>query len=352
MNPTEIDLERLLAPVSAEAPAGVSLRYEGTYDRVREARREDDPTLPQGVWVTRLKAADWRGMAAICAEALERRSKDLQLAVWLAEAWLQLGGVAALAPGLRLVAGLCDRYWDAMFPELGDEGADPRENLLTWLDDAVARKLRLLPLPQTEGQPPFCLADWEAGRRPAVESSGAEGEEGVRELQLARATLVDRARWTALHGEVGAALAAIEALDRSLAARFPSPPVLHRTRGVLVALVALVVAAIGEVRRDEPAPAHAAGDSPTGAGAIADALLRPPGDPIRSRAEAYRQLGEAADYLLRTEPHSPVPYLVKRAIGWGNMSLAELLGEFVMGADDLVTIHRLLGIRGRDDGST
>jgi type VI secretion system protein ImpA len=33
------------------------------------------------------------------------------------------------------------------------------------------------------------------------------------------------------------------------------------------------------------------------------------------------------------------------------MSLAELLGEFVSSADDLVTIHRLLGIRGRDDGS-
>src|SRR5690606_38548275 len=60
------------------------------------------------------------------------------------------------------------------------------------------------------------------------------------------------------------------------------------------------------------------------------------------------RLSEAADYLLRTEPHSPVPYLVKRAVGWGNLSLAELLMELVGAPDDLVTIQRLLGMRGRE----
>ena len=46
---------------------------------------------------------------------------------------------------------------------------------------------------------------------------------------------------------------------------------------------------------------------------------------IRNRAEAYRMLTEAADYLLIHEPHSPTPYLVKRAVAWGHMSLTELL---------------------------
>ena len=46
--------------------------------------------------------------------------------------------------------------------------------------------------------------------------------------------------------------------------------------------------------------------------------------PIQSRAEAYKRLGEAADYLIKAEPHSPVPYLVKRAVAWGNMSFGEL----------------------------
>jgi type VI secretion system protein ImpA len=64
--------------------------------------------------------------------------------------------------------------------------------------------------------------------------------------------------------------------------------------------------------------------------------------PIRSRAEAYRRLAEAADYLIKTEPHSPVPYLVKRAIGWGGMNLQDLLPELVRNNSELSEIYRLL----------
>ena len=46
-----------------------------------------------------------------------------------------------------------------------------------------------------------------------------------------------------------------------------------------------------------------------------------------SREDAYRQLLLIADYLARTEPHSPVPYLIKRAVEWGNKPLSELLAE-------------------------
>ena len=96
-----------------------------------------------------------------------------------------------------------------------------------------------------------------------------------------------------------------------------------------------------------PAPSSEADAAADGSPAPGSEVLSRSG-PIKSRAEAYLRLSEAADYLLRTEPHSPVPYLVKRAVGWGNMSLAELLMELVGTPDDLVTIQRLLGMRGRE----
>ena len=71
------------------------------------------------------------------------------------------------------------------------------------------------------------------------------------------------------------------------------------------------------------------------------------GGPIKTRAQAYQRLIEAADYLMRTEPHSPTPYLVKRAVAWGRMSLTELLSEIVNTPEDLNSIFSLLGIRGR-----
>ena len=66
---------------------------------------------------------------------------------------------------------------------------------------------------------------------------------------------------------------------------------------------------------------------------------------IASRAEAYLKLREAADFLMRTEPHSPVPYLIRRAISWGNLSLGELLEELLHKNADLATVYTLLGIK-------
>jgi type VI secretion system protein ImpA len=66
---------------------------------------------------------------------------------------------------------------------------------------------------------------------------------------------------------------------------------------------------------------------------------------VALRDEAYRQLREAAEFLLRTEPHSPVPYLVRRAIAWGGMSLSQLLEELLARNADLGTIDILLNIK-------
>jgi predicted component of type VI protein secretion system len=61
----------------------------------------------------------------------------------------------------------------------------------------------------------------------------------------------------------------------------------------------------------------------------------------------YQRLQEAADYLLRTEPHSPTPYLVQRAVSWGHMTLVELLQELVGNEQDRRAIYALLGMQER-----
>ena len=94
-----IDLAALLAPIPGPNPAGTAVRYAGDYDRIQAARQEDDPSLPQGIWQRQLKRADWDEVAALCAEALSRRSKDLQIAAWLVEAMVQRRGFLALASG-------------------------------------------------------------------------------------------------------------------------------------------------------------------------------------------------------------------------------------------------------------
>lgn len=69
--------------------------------------------------------------------------------------------------------------------------------------------------------------------------------------------------------------------------------------------------------------------------------------PIRNRADAYRRLSEAADYLLKTEPHSPTPYLVKRAVEWGHMSLFEVFQQIVRNEGEMEELDRLLRLTGK-----
>ena len=74
-----------------------------------------------------------------------------------------------------------------------------------------------------------------------------------------------------------------------------------------------------------------------------EALLR--SGSISSREDAYRMLEAVAAFLEKTEPHSPTPYLVKRAVSWGRMSLADLMQEVVREEGDIARYFSLLGIK-------
>jgi len=63
---------------------------------------------------------------------------------------------------------------------------------------------------------------------------------------------------------------------------------------------------------------------------------------LSSRSDAYRLLEEIALYLQKTEPHSPTPYLIRRAIAWGEMRFDELLPELVRDQGELSEIMKLL----------
>ncbi|HYH86896.1 MAG TPA: type VI secretion system protein TssA, partial [Pyrinomonadaceae bacterium] len=162
--PYAFDLERLLEPISAERPAGEQLRYDGTYDRIREARREDDPRLSQGIYQSELKRADWPAVEALALEALTSRTKDLQLAAWLAESWLYLYGFAGAREGLALLAGLCERFWDGVHPEIGEDGFENRIAPIIWVNEKLSLKLKQLHVssPQAGDVEAYTYADWES----------------------------------------------------------------------------------------------------------------------------------------------------------------------------------------------
>ena len=110
------DHNTLLKPISSDQPSGHDIAFSRDFDAIAEARRFDDPSLDQGEWQTEIKESDWNEVITRTTALLETQSKDLRLAVWLTEASACKYGFAGLGQGFLLIAGLCDQYWDSLYP--------------------------------------------------------------------------------------------------------------------------------------------------------------------------------------------------------------------------------------------
>jgi type VI secretion system protein ImpA len=347
----------LLLPISPDRPAGESLRFDPVYDEIKRLREQDDPTLPQGVWQRELKKADWKAVAALCAETLATRTKDLQVAAWLAEAWTHLEGFPGFERGVRLMTSLCRDFWPQLHPSFDEDGIESRIAPVLWIADRLVLPLKRVPVtaPSSEDALPYGWSAWESGlflaKQTAPEPKAEERGLVPQPKFLVSVSLTPTAWFVTLAKQVSGAAAALAELDTVLTEQCgtTAAPSLGPLRAPLAAIQQFISRVLEERRgAGEIVPAATTeAEVPMTQMEVAAAPAPPlvaPGA-ISTRAEAYQQLALAADFLMRTEPHSPVPYLIKRAISWGNMSLAELLAELLSKNADLPTIQTLLGMK-------
>src|SRR5471030_2930149 len=154
-------IAQLLIPISATHSCGEDISFSAEVDAIAKARLYDDPTLDQGEWVVALKEADWPFVAARCAKLIEAKSKDLRLAVWLAEAHAKTRGLRGLGDGYAVLAGLCEHYWDGLHPVADDGDYEQRIGNLFWLLTRTPALVREVPLADAEALLPdaeYCLA--------------------------------------------------------------------------------------------------------------------------------------------------------------------------------------------------
>ncbi len=346
-----VTFDALLAPINAERPGGESLRSNGVYRSIQEARRQDDPTLPMGPWEHELKRADWNKVRDVAIQALATKSKDLQLVAWLLEAEIHERGFQAISPCLTFIDALCRRYWEHLYPPI-DEDIEYRTNVIHWINEKLLPVLRLVPLTHTSReQRELNWADWEQARRNEQLRSSKNGNvpeevEGISTLEFTAAMAGTATEWhVSLYEQLEAALAAVGTLTSTLSERCgDSAPSLAGLSGLLEQTQMLIASALHK-RGVQPKTTEIA---PTSADDTRSAATTTPtvfGDgAIYDRASAYARLTEVAEYLMRTEPHSPTPYLLRRAIAWGNLNTAELYHELFVKFGGQLSIFELLGL--------
>lgn len=344
------DLDALLQPIEQANPSGEFLKGNGVYSTIKEARNADDPNLPMGDWQHNLKVADWDRVTQVAVDALTNKTKDLQIGIWLLEAQIFKHGFAGIAPAIKLLTEMTDKFWQDLHPQIDDGDIEYRTNLIAWLNDKLQPAVRQLLITQDRSDEQFCWADWEIAvhmeQLPEQELNKKINYLSCQQItQAISATPIEFYR--KLYQDISDALVTLEQfsqlLDDKCQGYAPSvsafATLLQEIRDTLGAQVQHrgLFAAASEDEADAEQAEWTDGAPPT----------NPPGGfggPINSRESAYQQLAEAAEFLLREDPHSPVPYLIFKAIEWGNLNTAELYQQLFVQYQGQLNIFDMLGL--------
>ncbi len=357
--PPVIDLEGLLNPISDESPSGEYLRYSGIYDEIGEARRADDP-LMIGDETANLKTADFKKVIELSVATLEKQSKDLQIAAWLGEALIQEFGFAGLRDGLKLLSGLQDKFWDTLFPEIEEGDMEGRANAIAWLDREGAFALKFAPITTAgfgfmglEDSKRFDIPDnleslsGEEKKKYEALKKQAESENRTTTAEWNKAVAASRrAFYEELDVLIEECKDGIKELDRVVEEKFDrkQAPGLNELKKQIETIQRETNKLLELRRAEEPDPSDELEESESdGTGASAGKTGGSASGAIQNRRDALRKLIELSEFFKRTEPHSPVSYLVSRAVKWGNMPLESWLQDVIKDPNILAQIRQTLG---------
>jgi type VI secretion system protein ImpA len=371
-SPQVIDLEALLAPIPGENPAGQDVMYEGTHDAIKEARRADDG-LSLGEWSRDVKVADWSAVIALAQEALATKSKDLQVAAWLVEALVKRHGFAGLRDGLCMLWELQQRFWPSLYPTIEDGDLEARVLLLEGLNKNLAAAVKDVPVTQGRNGENYSWFRWEEsrmvdnlGRRDQAAMAEAIADGKITGEQFTKAVeATPLTYYRTLFDDLQQSWEAYSRLEQVVDEHFGrEAPSLAEVR-TAVDNCRMLIADVGKqkgglgpppgpaiipappVDRSSTETTIPVSQEPQHDAALSVYNGQPSGTSLepQSRADALRRLEALAAYFRRTEPHSPVSYLVQRAVRWGEMPLEAWLQDVINDDTVLSRVRETLGLK-------
>jgi type VI secretion system protein ImpA len=350
-----IDFETLLAPIPGDDPAGSSVPFvlNGMLDDHRKEIDpadfdEDDPQRPDG-----LVKANWPGIVEVTSSTLAEKSKNLKLAARLLEALVKEHGFAGLRDGLTLIRRLVDEAWDRLQPAIeGDDDIEVRAAALYWLIDNNRGAL----FPNTIRNVVLVGAGDTAI---SVQKNKALQDAAGRELFAKAIQATPFALCRDRAEDLAAAIEELKLLEPTLSERMgqhaPSLSELKQAALECQVLMTQIVKQRGpdpdsagqQGEQGAEGKAESSGgldDFQPGGGGGASVSLRAGA----SREQLLKTIKQAADQLKAIEPHSPVPYLLEKAVELGEMPFPDLMKALVRNSEVLAALGQELGIRNLD----
>jgi type VI secretion system protein ImpA len=349
-----IEVEKYLAEVSPEAPAGPDVEYDPEYFEL-EKLAQGTPESQMGEEKIAAEEPKWKDVKE-AALKLAERTRDLRVALILTLGLLKEDGVMGFRDGVAVIRGLTDRLWDHFYPKLDpDDNNDPtiRVNLLKNLNgdgsaaDIYKFKQRLKEAvltdsPQRIGR--FSFRDIQIANGDIPAPPAVEGEPAPPTKELVNAAFEDTSseHLQAVQTTVQEALDDIAALDAAVGEKVGggNGPELSELVEVLEAIKGVMTEqlakrGIGEETGDAPAGEEGAGD---GSGDGGGAVRRGISGEITSREDVIRMLEKINNYYEKYEPGSPVPIFMNRAKRLVTLSFADLIKDLAPDAVERINM--------------
>lgn len=96
-------------PIKPNQPAGSDVRYEPEYEQLQaEIDKLSLPSASGGI--------DWKKVSDLAVSILDKKSKDLLVASYLAVSQIHMRRIEGLADGFTVLHDLIKHYWDDLFP--------------------------------------------------------------------------------------------------------------------------------------------------------------------------------------------------------------------------------------------
>jgi type VI secretion system protein ImpA len=314
-----LDIDALLEPVSADQPAGPDLSYD-------DKRLEIETAFESGFSDAGDRGSDvnWSDVVKLIADQCVA-TKDVWLGIYLARAGALSGKLEVVDQGSALLAGLFERFWDSVHPQLDEYGLQgrvgPCESLVRIAEFiGPLRRTVLIAHPRLGS---YSGADFERFER----NGDAESDYGMFRAAMQE---TDQADIVATIAQLDAIRENIRRVDGVFAAQAPGEgPNFQATYEALGQMRSSVARFGPEDAAEAPAAAgEQHGDStPSG-----DAGRT--GGRIDSRDDVVRAIDAIADYYRRREPASPVPLVLARAREWVSLDFLNVLEDIAPGSMD------------------
>jgi type VI secretion system protein ImpA len=365
--PPVIDFDALLAPIPGDQPAGVPLRPSSPeVSEITKLLPQDDKAVSEGI--DGGKEGEWKKLIDKASSILKTRSKDLRIAGRMTQALIHQYGFPGLRDGLQLLTRLIAEYWDGLSP-LPDEETGDLESRVSPLVSLTQRTespiwVREIPLANKkawfEGDENKTIA---ANYNLYAAIAGKDTAEDWKPYSASLTRVVaatPAAFYVTLYEDLRDSLASLEEFNAVADEKFgrgTAPNVsylrdaIHEVRNRVETIAKGRGINLTAAAADDSASPEPAGDEDQAMTATSNGSSNGHAGPIRNRTEALGRLREIADFLKQAEPHSPVSYLINRAITWSEMPFDKLLLELVTDEAARQNINTTLGIKPQADSS-